>query len=117
ERFRRRITVHATPFVPKPHTPFEREAMAEARVLEARMKLLTKSLRPAGIAVRAEGTAWARVQGVLARGDRALGQALNNLPAPTLAGWRTMVRQAGVDERAYLGARSPDETLPWNVVQ
>ncbi len=116
-RFRRRITVHVTPFVPKPHTPFERQPMAGAAALEAHTRLLASALRPAGIALRAEGTAWARVQGVLARGDRALGCALARLEAPTLAGWRAMVRATGLDEPAYLGARSADEELPWNVVQ
>ena len=116
-RFRRRVTVHVTPFVPKPHTPFERQPMADAKAIDAAMRLLTRALRPAGIAVRGEGTAWARVQGVLARGDRALGQALAELPEPTLAGWRHMIRQAGIDEQAYLRARNPEEPLPWDVVQ
>lgn len=117
ERFQRRITVNVTPFVPKPHTPFEREPMADANTLDRRIRLLTRELRPAGVAVRAEGTAWARVQGVLARGDRALGRALNGLPAPTLAGWRKMLRQSGLNEEMYLRARSHEEPLPWAVVE
>ncbi len=116
-RFRRRITVHVTPFVPKPHTPFEREPMAAAATLDRRGKTLARSLRAAGIALRAEGTAWARVQGVLARGDRALGRALGELPAPTLAGWRQMLRRAGLAEEDYLRARGPGEPLPWAVVE
>ena len=115
-RFRRRIIVQLTPFVPKPHTPFEREPMADARTLDDRSKLLTRRLRPAGIAVRVEGTSWARVQGMLARGDRALGQALKDLPAFTLAGWRKMLRRAGLDEQDYLREREPQEPLPWDVV-
>lgn len=116
-RFRRRVTAHVTPFVPKPHTPFEREAMADSRTIDAGMRLLARSLRPAGIALRGEGSAWARVQGVLARGDRALGRALAELREPTLAGWRRMVREAGIDEEAYLRARNPEEPLPWDVVK
>ncbi len=116
-RFRRRITVNVTPFVPKPHTPFEREAMAGAATLERRAKLLARSLRPAGIVLRAEGTAWARVQGVLARGDRRLGQTLTELSEPTLAGWRRMLRRTGIDEELYLRARGPEEPLPWDVVR
>lgn len=115
--YRRRIAVHVTPFVPKPHTPFERQPMAAKEVLESRLRLLTRELRPAGIAVRAEGVAWARVQGVLARGDRALSQALAELPAPTLAGWRQMLRRTGIDEDACLRARQPAEALPWDVVR
>ncbi len=116
-RFRRRITVHVTPFVPKPHTPFERVAMAEGSVVDRRIKLLTRGLRREGVAVRAEGVSSARAQGVLARGDRAVGRALAGLEAPTLAGWRRILRQAGLDEQEYLRARSPDEPLPWDVVR
>lgn len=115
--YRRRITVHVTPFVPKPHTPFEREPMASAGVLDGRIRLLTRNLRPAGFAVRAEGTAWARVQGVLSRGDRTLGRALAELPAPTLAGWRRMLRRSELDEDTYLRARDPGERLPWDIVR
>lgn len=117
ERFRRRVTVHVTPFVPKPHTPFERVAMAAERTLDRRIRLLTKALRPARIAVRAEGTSWARVQGVLARGDRAVGCALSDLPAPGLSGWRKMMRRSGLDEERYLGARGAEEPLPWDAVR
>ncbi len=116
-RFRRRITVHVTPFVPKPHTPFARLPMAPEDVLNGRSKLIAQSLRPAGVTVRTEGTAWARVQGVLARGDRAVGRALSRLGAPTLAGWRRMLREAGLDEAAYLGPGPPAEAVPWDTVE
>lgn len=115
-RFRRRITVQVTPFVPKPHTPFQRVPMAPTATLERRIREVTRGLRPAGIAVRAESTAWARVQGVLSRGDRALGQALAELSAPTLAGWRRMLRHTGLEEEPYLRARPASEALPWAVV-
>ena len=116
-RFRRRVTVNVTPFVPKPHTPFERRAQAPAALIESRIKRLTRDLRPAGIAVRAEGVAWARVQGVLSRGDERLGRALAGLQAPSLAAWRRLLREAGFDEEEYLRARAPEEPLPWETVR
>ncbi|MGQ9681121.1 MAG: radical SAM protein [Anaerolineae bacterium] len=116
KRYSRRITVHATPFVPKPHTAFEREPMADAATVEGRLRRLTRALRAEGIGVRSEGMAWSRVQGVLARGDRALGSALAHLPSPTLAGWRRMCQQGGIVEEEYLRARTPDEALPWDIV-
>lgn len=115
-RFRRRITVHVTPFVPKPHTPFERQPMADAATLNRRGQLLAKSLRGPAVTLRLEGTVWARVQGALARGDRALGQALSRLQAPTLAAWRRVLRSAGLDEERYLRPRGSEELLPWSVV-
>lgn len=116
-QFRRNVTVNVTPFVPKPHTPFERRAMAEAATIDGRIKLLKRELRPVRIAVRSEGAAWARVQGVLARGDARLGQALARLQKPSLAAWRRMLHEAGIDEEEYLRARAAEEPLPWDGVR
>lgn len=114
--FRRHITLHVTPFVPKPHTPFAREPMAPEALLKRRTRHLSQELRSHGIALRSEGSAWARVQGVLARGDQRLGEALAQLPAPTLAGWRHMLQKARLDEEDYLRERAAGELLPWDVV-
>ena len=115
-RYARRITVHVTPFVPKPHTAFEREPMADTATIERRSKRLASALRIAGVTLRTEGAAWSRVQGVLARGDQTVGKALARLAAPSLAGWRRLCQREGIVEEQYLRARAPDEVLPWDVV-
>ncbi len=116
KRFPRRITVNITPFVPKAHTPFQWVAMAPTEVLRRRLDYLEQALRPQGIAVRSESPAWAAVQGVLARGDERVGRVLVSMERRSLAAWRKALRRHGLDAADYLRERSPDEPLPWTVV-
>ena len=44
ERFRRRIAINATPFVPKAHTPFQWEGMVDSAVLRQRQKSIHRAL-------------------------------------------------------------------------
>ena len=116
-RFRGRVVIDATPYVPKAHTPFQRVAMAPLGVLEERLRALRRTLEPRGIGVRADSLAWAAVQGVLARGDRRLARVLARLPGrPSLSGWRRALRDEGLTAKEYLCERAPDERLPWQVV-
>jgi len=116
-RFRGRVTVNATPYVPKAHTAFQRVAMAPIKTVERRVRALRRTLEPRGIAVRADSPAWAAVQGTLARGDRRLARVLARLPGrPSLAGWRRALRDEGLTAEAYLRQRAPDERLPWEIV-
>ena len=51
--FKRNITINATPFVPKAHTPFQWMAMTPAKTLQARQKTL-HGARGHGIEVSAD---------------------------------------------------------------
>ena len=116
ERFRRQVTVNLTPFVPKAHTPFQWAAMAEVTTLQSRINHVRRALQKRGIAVKAESPTWAAVQGILARGDRRVGEALLALEQPTLAGWRKALLAARLHPAAYLGRWALDASLPWQVV-
>jgi radical SAM superfamily enzyme YgiQ (UPF0313 family) len=116
-RFQGRVTVDATPYVPKAYTPFQRAAMASVKTIEGRLRTLRRRLEPRGISVRADSPAWAAIQGVLARGDRRLARVMAHLPGkPSLADWRRALRAEGLTAEAYLRERTPDERLPWEVV-
>jgi len=115
-RFRRRVSVKLTPFVPKAQTPFERRAMCDGGTLNARLRAVTKELRAAGVSVNRESVEWAQVQGMLARGDEGLGHALARLEGLNLGSWRRALKLAGLDTQTYLRARDVAETLPWHVV-
>ena len=115
-RFRRTLIINATPFVPKPHTPFQWVSMLPAQEMHRRQKKIRKSLARHRVVVRADSPRWAEVQGVLARGDRALARVLARLPRLT---WRQFFRtmeEEGLDPRRYLGEWPQDASLPWNVV-
>jgi len=112
----RNIVVNVTPFVPKAHTPFETAGMAPEAVLKERMDRIRSALRNRQVEVRAEAILEARAQGVLARGDRALGEALAGSRSSTVKGWMRELERRGVAVEQYLGARAPDERLPWALV-
>ena len=116
-RFRGRVTLDATPYVPKAHTPFQRAAMTPVKTVERRLRTLRRALEPRGVRVRADSPAWAAVQGVLARGDQRLARVLARLPDKvSLADWRYALRAEGLTAEEYLRERAPDERLPWEVV-
>jgi radical SAM superfamily enzyme YgiQ (UPF0313 family) len=116
ERFQRQVTVNLTPFVPKAHTPFQWATMAEVTTLQSRINHVQRALQKQGMTVKAESPAWAAVQGVLARGDRRVGEALLALEQPTLAGWRKALAAARLHPATYLGKWALDAPLPWQVV-
>jgi radical SAM superfamily enzyme YgiQ (UPF0313 family) len=116
DRFSRRLTINATPYVPKAHTAFQWAAMTPVETLESRVKYLEQRLGPAKVAVRSDSPAWAAVEGVLARGDRRLGRVLAGMQKTTLREWERALKAEGLSQEEYLRERAPDEPLPWSVV-
>jgi radical SAM superfamily enzyme YgiQ (UPF0313 family) len=116
KRFPRHVAINATPYVPKAHTAFQWQAMTPVETMEARIKYLERRLQPAGVAVRSDSPSWAAVEGVLARGDRRLGRVLAGMRKTTLSEWERALKAEGLSQEEYLRERSPDEALPWTVV-
>lgn len=108
-----RATVSVAPFVPKAQTAFERQPMAGAGVLEGRLGSLRRDARAAGLEFKTEPPAWALVQGVLARGDRALAGVLASMQQNTLAEWQRAMSEQGLSADSYLAARPAASALPW----
>ena len=113
------LTLSVNPFVPKPFTPFQWLPMTDQTVVAARLSRLKKSLKnEKKIRVQAESLREAYLQGVLARGDRKIGQVL--LQAHRLGGrkqWKQALKITEIDEREYLYQdRSPLQALPWEVI-
>jgi radical SAM superfamily enzyme YgiQ (UPF0313 family) len=115
--FHGRMQASVAAFVPKAHTPFQREAMAPAPVLRERLRRLRRGLRAENVHMSAESVGWAGIQAILARGDRHLGPMLASLQAPSLANWEQALQQHGLQSEHYTRARSPGESLPWDFVR
>jgi radical SAM superfamily enzyme YgiQ (UPF0313 family) len=116
KRFHRHITVNITPFVPKAQTPFERTAMAPRRVLEHRFEYLRDNLRALNVDTTGESPRRSEVQGVLARGDRPVGEALMALDGTGLQAWRRALESTGLNSEQYLASRTKHEILPWSCI-
>jgi radical SAM superfamily enzyme YgiQ (UPF0313 family) len=112
-----RIAITVEPFVPKAGTPFQWLAMAAEDVLEHRMNQIKRGLAKSGIEVRAESVGWSLVQGVLARGDASLGQALTRMERNSLASWGRALEECNLSASHYAHRELPlDEPLPWSVL-
>jgi radical SAM superfamily enzyme YgiQ (UPF0313 family) len=111
------VTVSVSAFVPKPHTAFEREAMAPTGYLAAQMKMLRSLLHAApGVTMSAESPKWAFIQAALARGDRRLGPVIARAceAGGALAAWRQAFAAEKLDPAHFASRpREPDEPLPW----
>ena len=114
--FPRRVIVSLTPFVPKAHTPFQRAAMAPKAVLEERLSRIKEGLGKLQVETRAEAIEAARIQGVLARGDRRVGEALLAVPGLRAPRWQRAFDSLGLDMEKYLRERCPEELLPWHFI-
>ncbi len=115
--FRRNISINATPFVPKPHTPFQRIGMEEEKVLEERQRFLRRALKPMKVRVRGERPSLSLVQGVLARGDRRLAKVLASMEKTSPKEFVEKLNERGMSREEFLRERSSDEPLPWEIVE
>ncbi len=112
-----KLTLSVNPFVPKPFTPFQWLPMAEQSVVAKRLKYLQQAFKgQRSIEVLTESPKEAYLQGILARGDRRVGEAL--LAAQASGGSKQLARamtQAGLQKEDYLYRnRAAKEVLPWD---
>jgi len=112
------VTASVSAFVPKPHTAFEREAMAPVREIEAKLKALRSALHvEPGVKMAAESANWAFIQAALARGDRRLGAVIARAceGGGSLAAWRSAFAAQRLDPADFASRpRGADEPLPWS---
>jgi radical SAM superfamily enzyme YgiQ (UPF0313 family) len=106
------IIVSLNAFVPKPQTPFQWDPIQPERVIDRKIKHLTRAFkRISNVEVRAMSARIAQLQAMVSLGDRRTSQFI--LEADRIGSWRQAMR--GWMEYAHR-PRSLDEVLPWDVV-
>ncbi len=121
------VGVSIAPFVPKPHTSFQREPMMDLGVLRERGRYLVgKLLRTRGVNVDLHHPETSYLEAALARGDRRLGQVIFKAwqGGAKFDGWTDQFRfdpwknafeKVGLDPGFYVVRKRPfDEILPWD---
>jgi radical SAM superfamily enzyme YgiQ (UPF0313 family) len=112
-----RISLSVNPFVPKPWTPFQWEPMEARACLEAKRKLLERTLRPKGIDVDFLSPREAELQALVSRGDRRTADLLELAHRETGGDLRKALRLWPHDPAFFvLREAGPDERLPWDFV-
>lgn len=108
------LTVGVSCFVPKPWTAFQWCAMAEVRALEEKIHHLQRELPRVGIRFTHDVPKWAFLQGVLARGDRHVGDLLS-LALTHRGDWKRAFREWPRNADFYACRERPlTERFPWD---
>jgi len=125
---RRSVNVAISPFSPKPHTPFQWDAMNSPDLLLEKSRFIKTELRTLrNVRVSYRDPLITRLETVMARGDREVADVVE---AAWRAGarfdgwdecfsaerWEDAARSLGVSLDRYLGEFNEIETLPWDVV-
>lgn len=119
------ITVSASTFVPKPHTPFQWEPQLNVEEGFARIDFLKKNLRDRRIQLRWGDPRQSFLEGVMSRGDRRLAKLIvaawrNGARLEAWSDhinidiWRQAAASLGLELENYLRRRAFDEPLPWS---
>jgi radical SAM family uncharacterized protein/radical SAM-linked protein len=119
------LKVSISPFVPKPHTPFERVAQDSVRLLQEKERSIRNGLSKQRVDVRWRNPAVSFLEAVFSRGDRTLGRVIETAwhlgsrfeewsEEFDFSIWERAFRDAGVDPEAF---RSPlNGELPWSFI-
>jgi radical SAM superfamily enzyme YgiQ (UPF0313 family) len=111
------LTVGVSSFVPKPWTAFQWCGMADVKALDGKIRQLTRELRKVGIHVTHDVPKRAYLQGVLARGDRRVGELLA-LALAHGGDWRRAFREWPRNPDFYACRERPlTEVFPWDHIE
>lgn len=120
------LTVSTAFFIPKPFTPFQWVGQADPEQMEEHRMLLGEKLRHSGIKYQWHDLPAARLEAVLARGDRRLAPVIEAAwrRGQTFTSWddrfdwniwQECLSEAGLDPDFYSRRqRSREEILPWD---
>ncbi len=112
-----KITVSVSPFVPLPHTSFEREKFAGAEVLKSRILKIKRSLR--GVRVRTPAFNFVMIEALLARGGGEVFNAFRKMSesSPFLfENWARKMAEDGIDALKYIN-RDFSGLLDWSKIE
>ena len=123
---RLQVTAAVSPFVPKPHTPFQWKQQLSMAEVEERIAYLRSIFKPyRKLKLKWHHSHMTFLEGVFSRGDRRLSAAVEAAYSrgATFTSWSDQLRfdvwqeaftEAGIDPAGYLQARDLDSPLPWD---
>jgi radical SAM superfamily enzyme YgiQ (UPF0313 family) len=126
-RYNMDVNLSVSPFIPKPHTPFQWMAMDDGAVLAEKMRLVKKMMHGKRVRVRYRDAVTSMIEAMVARGDGRLAPLFERLHGEglRLEAWREffnpgaydrLCEELAIDRGRYLGARAVGEGLPWDII-
>lgn len=122
------VTLSASSFVPKPHTPFQWEAQDSIETVLAKQKHLKENITTRKITFNYHESKTSYLEGVFARGDRKLCKVMLKAAERGFRfdgwndcfdfdAWMSVFKECGIDPDFYTARkRSFDEILPWDFI-
>ena len=115
------LNITISPFVPKPHTPFQFAKQDSDEVLGPKQVMLLKKLKGN---VKKHSLQMATIEGILSRGDRRLNSVIYNVWQKgamfdhwrerfNYELWNNTFNECGIEKEFYLRERDYNEILPW----
>ena len=122
---RAKVTVSVSSHVPKPFTPFQWAAQDDVPEIERKHELLREATRTHGLVLRWHDARTSHLEGILGRGDRALGAVIEDAwrKGCRFDGWSDRLRfdlwmesieEQQIDRYRYLRTIPVDARLPWD---
>ena len=120
----KRVSLSVSPFIPKPHSEFEREGMDDLKALNYKKDYLgSRRLK-----IDFHNPRVSKIEAILSRGDRKINQVIQmawkkgaRLQAWTehfnYNLWMQCFEECGIDPQAYLTKTDPTQVLPWGFIQ
>jgi len=119
------VSISVSTFVPKPFTPFQFEPQISVSEIKRRQEYLKSCITTRKISLSYHDSSTSFLEGVLARGDRRLGQVLEKALSKgckfdswtecfSLEKWLEAFEECGISPEFYANrAREYDEITPW----
>jgi radical SAM superfamily enzyme YgiQ (UPF0313 family) len=122
------LGVSISPFVPKPHTPFQWERQCSVEEFRAKEEYLARRIKSRFVNLSLREPEISVLEGILARGDRRIWPVLRRAYelGCRFDGWRDELKielwkkalaECGLEAGALIGARPLDEPLPWDAFE
>ncbi len=125
-----RLDIHValSPFIPKPHTPFQWASQLSMGESLNRLNFLRSALNSKRIQVKWNDTRQSFLEGILSRGDRSLGRVIFNAFRKGVfldawgehfswELWQKALEEEGVEPQKVLQAQDREHLFPWDFIR
>jgi radical SAM family uncharacterized protein len=121
------INLSVSPFIPKPHTPFQWLPMENETILSEKISMIKKTLKGRRVKVKYRDPKTSIIEAIVTRGDGRLTSLFEYLfrKGVKLEAWREYFQpelydewfeQQGFSMDNYLGAKPIETNLPWDII-
>lgn len=120
----KQINVSISPFIPKPHTPFQWEAQNSIGEFAEKIRHIRRQIHHRNINLSWRDPEVALIEGAIARGDRRLGAVIYQAWRSgakfdawthqfSFATWQKAFETVGIQPEFFCHSRNLDQILPW----